>query len=838
MDTEYKYQAFISYRHNQQSVEIARTLHHQIENYGIPGAVKKTLGKKKVGKVFRDQDELPTSADLGGDIEAALVNSEWLIVLCTPELLESKWCMKEVDFFIKLGRRNHILTLLVSGEPDEAFPPQLRFVEIDGKLEEIEPLAADVRADSLKAMKKKLKVEKLRLLAPMLGVGFDDLKQRDRERRLKIIAISSIVSAFILGSFLIYAVRQGQIIATQRNISINNEMLLLIEKSSLATSKGDKTGGMVYALAAYEAGLMIDHENRGLLMNALEYASYIESYEAVTVIKNNNMHISDLTYSNDGTMILGIANGNSAVVIDGYTGEMLYRVSDNKENLNKVQFSSDGKYFLTLCSWENSVTIWNTVNGKKAGKYVNDSATSWMIGSADFLEDSGKVIIKEEDRLVILNVETGKKEYLLEGELAKRVSNYSGLILSSDRKQVAIGSDFGGEVLIVALGDGNRINLENVDKRGYQDLSFSSDGKYLAGISGNLVSCWDANSGKKIFEVIDKDGAIISQVVFKPLSSYLAVAATDGVSLYDVLSNDVIWKVGKGDSNQVYRVVFSNNGKYMLARNLKVALYDAADGSLLSDFGSITVIDGIFHPNGISILMSRENGTFGAFSTPAGSTIEKVQDFREELFFTERYTEFKNEKKDDDSGAGNINLVSEHSTGPNYSQADSRMYTSLDGKYIALSHGDGFIEIWDIKKSAKPLYGIAEHNLPVKDVLFSGEVMASASLDGRVMLFDLSDGLLSHVVSFGTSVQRVEFSADGRRLIVYSEAENCAYVLSVESGAILFKLSGGEMKIKDIGFTLDGKKAVALLEDGSAIIGRLYPKLNDLLEHAKNIVAR
>jgi hypothetical protein len=82
--------------------------------------------------------------------------------------------MKEVDTFIGLGRKDRILTLLVEGEPEESFPPQLRYID-DGKgsLTEIEPLAADVRGSG--SMRSKLKTETLRLLAPMLGVGFDDL---------------------------------------------------------------------------------------------------------------------------------------------------------------------------------------------------------------------------------------------------------------------------------------------------------------------------------------------------------------------------------------------------------------------------------------------------------------------------------------------------------------------------------------------------------------------------------------------------------------------------------------------------------------------------------------
>ena len=101
--------------------------------------------------------------------------------------------MKEIETFSKLHGQDRILALLIEGEPYESFPEPLRFVKrqvvgedgsIEEVTEEVEPLAADIRADSLGKMKKKLKVEILRLLAPILNCRFDDLRQRHRERTI------------------------------------------------------------------------------------------------------------------------------------------------------------------------------------------------------------------------------------------------------------------------------------------------------------------------------------------------------------------------------------------------------------------------------------------------------------------------------------------------------------------------------------------------------------------------------------------------------------------------------------------------------------------------------
>lgn len=79
-----QYNAFISYRHVSPDQEIAKKLHSQIENYNIPSSLKKSLNISKMGRVFRDQEELPLSSNLGEDIRKALRNSEWLICVCSP----------------------------------------------------------------------------------------------------------------------------------------------------------------------------------------------------------------------------------------------------------------------------------------------------------------------------------------------------------------------------------------------------------------------------------------------------------------------------------------------------------------------------------------------------------------------------------------------------------------------------------------------------------------------------------------------------------------------------------------------------------------------------------
>ena len=63
---EYKYDAFISYRHTELDKFVAENLIKELEAYKLPKNVAKKLkGKKtKIERVFRDREELPLTNNL------------------------------------------------------------------------------------------------------------------------------------------------------------------------------------------------------------------------------------------------------------------------------------------------------------------------------------------------------------------------------------------------------------------------------------------------------------------------------------------------------------------------------------------------------------------------------------------------------------------------------------------------------------------------------------------------------------------------------------------------------------------------------------------------------
>ena len=173
------YVAFISYRHAEMDSAIAKTIHSLIEQYRIPKGLRKD-SNNRLGLVFRDEEELHAASDLSAEIQNALENTEYLIVICSKNSIESPWVGREIDYFLKNHDRSKILAVLASGEPNEVFPSQLTLTP-EGEL--IEPLAMDVRAETISGNKKKVRKELPRLISAMLDCPYDALVMREQKRK-------------------------------------------------------------------------------------------------------------------------------------------------------------------------------------------------------------------------------------------------------------------------------------------------------------------------------------------------------------------------------------------------------------------------------------------------------------------------------------------------------------------------------------------------------------------------------------------------------------------------------------------------------------------------------
>ena len=870
----YTYKAFISYRHTSPDEDVAKKLHTMIETYHIPGELRKAMGINKMGRVFRDQEELPLSTDLGGDIRAALESSEWLIVLCSPRYLESKWCNAELDHYISLGRRDHILAILVDGEPSESFPEQLKYMEVDGQTVEVEPLAGDVRAEDTAGALKKLKTEKLRVLAPMLGVTYDTLRQRARRRRTKVVAAAAAACFALLAGFLGYALvknsqiaeqrdiaeeqrdiaqeqraiaeeqrniaeEQRNLAAEQRDIAINNQMRLLIEQANISSDSGDK---LIAADRLTEAAGLRESAGTGndvQLKAALEYALYNSQFDTILTIDNDNRQFDSLVFSHNDKYLLGITNLNSACLISAETGEILFTVSrSDVGQLSSVGFTKDDRYFYMVDDWYGYVSLYDIETGELYREYDGSGEYTWNIGS-EVIPMSGDRLMIVKDRIVILwNYVTETEEEILPVTTAGALDGYLQpgfpqpfiIDLARDESAVVIGSHTYGTGMKIMSLDGRELAALDYDReRGYPHIMFSGDGRYVAGGSGSQYFIWDAATGRQLLrgEASEEYTGDV-YILINYDGSVLLLMSSDYLGAVDTADGSVLWEK-RAESNVVTEAYISPNGRYVCASGGISGVFDIKTGEVLCSRPGTA-----FSNDSSKVLCGTYTSDPVLLVTPEAATAYRVESFDKELYEVPRYTDPK----------AQIQIELQHfcseiySTPPGNANRKSLIYTSPDAKYAAQTHYDGFIEVFDISDpdNTVEISCMAEHSWEsVTDLIFCGDLMASCGgFDPRCVITDLTTGRILHVLMGTEYVHGCEFSPDGSKIIIACGYDvNTAYVYAVDTGSLLYTFSAPEGRMfTNIGFTEDGSLAAAVLDDGGAMVGELCSTVEELIEKA------
>ncbi len=222
-----QYKAFISYAHGDE--RWARWLQRALESYKLPKSLRRAHPEMpaRLFPIFRDRDELASSNDLSESIQRAMSDSETMILVCSPESARSHWVNEEVRRFRKTHGDERIFCLMVSGSPkvdavDCAFPPAL--LRSDEGKPAREPLAADVRTDGDGERNAMLKIA-----AGLLGVGIDELKRRDAQRRARFWA----------------AVAGGSLGVAMITIALAIAALIARQESEIRRQQGEKLIGFM-----------------------------------------------------------------------------------------------------------------------------------------------------------------------------------------------------------------------------------------------------------------------------------------------------------------------------------------------------------------------------------------------------------------------------------------------------------------------------------------------------------------------------------------------------------------------------------------------------------------
>ena len=389
----YKYKAFISYRHHGRDARAAVAIQEMIERYILPVGIGS--GKRRVGKVFRDESELSASHDLPETIHQALDDSEFLIVVCSDRSVESRWVPSEINYFLKNHGPEKILPVFVSGDATQVIPVILPMLN--------EPLYIDLSAGDEGQMLRELRNRFPKLCAPLAGCDYDDLIMRDQKRRrrrlLSMMMVIAAVSSIVIGSLFWSYLRvedKNKELAQQNTEILRRESNILALESQQYLADGDLNMAIQYAVDA----LPKPGEERPYIPQAEQVLfDALDLYSGFSLIKESvlierNTPVEDYCFSADGSLLVTVDHYGLVNCYDSANGSCVWSVMTETtySTAYRLMMAASGDYIMLIAG--NDVMAFDLSSGENmwAVEYAALSSRESVI-SAELSPDGSFLVL-------------------------------------------------------------------------------------------------------------------------------------------------------------------------------------------------------------------------------------------------------------------------------------------------------------------------------------------------------------------------------------------------------------------------------------------------------------
>ena len=349
----YQYQAFICCSNDDE--KWGKWLQQALQRYKVPKALIGKVARdgiigKNVGAVFLDNQEQADTTNIGAQQRAKLADSSYLLVICSPAAAKSQWINEQILEFKRLGKEAHILCFIVDGEPNAAEKPDIAHTECfarsikycigaDGNLTttRTEPIAADARAGKDGKANATLK-----LLAGILGVNFNDLRQREvlRAKRRK----QLLVLFFTCIMVIVLAVGwRGKYIAQQKallQLQQQTAQAFTAAKTAMSEQRWDEAVAAWLGLADSEQFAYLSNAQQRELTMALHFA-LSQQEPVITELQDHISDVISMDISPDGSMFASADMEGNIMLYRTDTWQQIHSAKDSTPRL--IWFSQDNK---------------------------------------------------------------------------------------------------------------------------------------------------------------------------------------------------------------------------------------------------------------------------------------------------------------------------------------------------------------------------------------------------------------------------------------------------------------------------------------------------------------
>ncbi len=385
------YDGFISYSHAADG-RLAPALQRGLER------LAKRWNSRRALRVFRDETGLSTNPHLWSAIERALDDSDWFVLLASPEAAASEWVDKEVAHWLATKSVDHLLPVVADGtwewDPassgfttgSTAVPQALRAAVRD------EPRHLDLRwargEVDLDLRNSRFRAAVADLAAPMHGLDKDelegeDIRQHRRARRLArsgaaTLAVLLVVALVSTGFALNQRDRADSKAAAARRAAAAADAARRTAEDARTVSDATRIGSQARVLSGdqLDLALLLAVQGRQLVEStttdgALEAVLSQEVPRGVDRVVNIGALASDCSdASPDGRQVAAAGADGTVRLFDTTTGRVVRSLPGNLgTGFTCTNFSADGTR-LVGSGGNGNVFVWDVTNDRQLAAMI------------------------------------------------------------------------------------------------------------------------------------------------------------------------------------------------------------------------------------------------------------------------------------------------------------------------------------------------------------------------------------------------------------------------------------------------------------------------------------
>ena len=853
MDKNKKYFAFISYK--SEDVEWAIWLQHELEHYHLPASYNgRTDVRQNLRPIFRDIDEL-SAGNLPQQIHQALVDSQNLIVVCSPKSATSPWVNQEIETFIALGRTDYIFPFIVEGNSPKEFFPQALLTLPSSQ----ERLGGDVSKNGRDAAF-------VKIVAGMLSVGFDSLWNRyekekaekerlEREQRDNLLKIQS---RFIAEKALAIADRDSDLAcllaiealvnpkdrpytpeaekALRSAIGSNNTCLsgyddpieyisfskdgkYLISLSNgiiriwdVQTKRVLKTINVEYAKAVYW-----NEEQHILIALTIDRAIRKWNIDTGMLLDSKNMDfclLKSAVFSPKGTYVALIDwTEEDNLVFDVESGRLVNKLPGHSNDINFISFSNDEKYIVSA-SEDKTVRVWDIKKGSECLSIEHAGS----VNSAAFSEDRSKIITTCDDNTM----------QLFDANNGTLIRTYNGLsnaaryaIFNPDGRLIASTSmDHSIFLWNVETGALKRIIKEHTEE--VTCLAFSSDGKYLASASKDkTILIKDIQNCHLDSPASEESFKLFTPIAICPNGKLFLSSVENRILVWNAKTNTILRVLTKQTGDVTY-LDFSPDGSSFLSAYTDgtIIIWNARTGRIrrILTGHSDEVFCAVFSPNGEQMISSSKDKTIHVWDVNSGSVKHTIHELACSLSFSPDGKDFISSALNSPIILWNVDSLKKNLLADSKSADLLRVTYSHNGKLVAaLYFASSIIKIWD-SQSRELLMCIPISNYNIWGIAFSPDdrhIAVSSSEEG-LLIWEVHSGKLVKQIKYRDDFtgwfDSIVYSPDGKRLFTINRMTNTIAFCTSNSNTLNLISSNLFSQINHMALSPEGNN-IALVYD-------------------------